>query len=149
MSPAHLFTTLALPLSPNAQKNNVHTRQSYITFNLAIWLVTTCMALFLLEAGTKKIFESLANFSVHPFVSFFLFYFILVLSLLLSTYYFSSIFSFSDDDDDDDDGVDNYDADDGDDIYIMMKCLSVTKHDHFRAERQRREVSRPLGLAGH
>ena len=77
---------------PNAQKNNVYTRQSYVTFYLAIWLVTTCMALFLLEAGTKKLFGSLASFSVHPFVSCFLFYFILVLSLLFSTYYFSSIF---------------------------------------------------------
>ena len=38
---------------------------------------------------------------------------------------------------------------DDDDIYIMMKCLSVTKNDHFRAERRRREVSRPLDLAGH
>ena len=37
---------------------------------------------------------------------------------------------------------------DDDDIYIMTKCLSVTKNDHFRAERRRREVSRPQGLAG-
>ena len=48
------------------------------------------------------------------------------------------------DDDDEDD-------DDDDDIYIMMKCLCVTNH-HFlsaRAERQRREARRLLGLAGH
>ena len=41
---------------------------------------------------------------------------------------------------------------DDDDIYIMTECLSVclsvTKNDHFRAERRRREVSHPLGLAG-
>ena len=100
---------------PNAQKNNVHTHQSYITFYLAIWLVTTCIALFLLDAGTKKLFGSLASFSVHPFVSCFLFYFILVLSLLFLLIISPRSFSFSDDDDDDDDGVNNYDAEDGDD----------------------------------
>ena len=37
-----------------------------------------------------------------------------------------------------------------DDIYIMMQCLSVTKHHHYplRAERRRRETRRPQGLAG-
>ena len=36
-----------------------------------------------------------------------------------------------DDDDDDDDGDSDSDVDDGDDIYIMMQCLSVTKKNHF------------------
>ena len=42
---------------------------------------------------------------------------------------------------------------DDDDTYIMMKFLSVCLSrkittSHFRAERRRREVSSPLGLAG-
>ena len=57
--------------------------------------------------------------------------------------------------DDCDDGND-YDSDnddDGVDIYIMMKCVSVCLSriiitSHFRAERWRREVSCLLGLAG-
>ena len=56
--------------------------------------------------------------------------------------------------DDCDDGND-YDSDnddDGVDIYIMMKCVSVCLSriiitSHFRAERWRCEVSSPLGLA--
>ena len=42
--------------------------------------------------------------------------------------------------------------DDHVDIYIMMKCLCVclfvTNYDHFRAERQRRDMRCLLGLAG-
>ena len=50
------------------------------------------------------------------------------------------------------DGGEDNDDDDYDDIYIMMKCLCVclfvTKYDHFRAERQRRDMRCLLGLAG-
>ena len=51
--------------------------------------------------------------------------------------------------DDNDDHVNDC----SDDIYIMMKCLSVCASrkiitSHFRAERRRREVSSLLGLAG-
>ena len=59
------------------------------------------------------------------------------------------------DDDDCDDGndFDSDNDDDGGDIYIMMKCVSVCLSrkiitSHFRAERWRREVSSPLGLVG-
>ena len=52
-----------------------------------------------------------------------------------------------DHDDSFDDNSDGISDDDGD-IYIMMKCLCVTKNHHFRAERQRREVRCLLGLAG-
>ena len=42
--------------------------------------------------------------------------------------------------------------DDDDDTYIMYDevfvCLCVTKNEHFRAERLRREVRRLLGVAG-
>ena len=45
-------------------------------------------------------------------------------------------------------------GDDVDDIYIMIHCLCVCLSrkiitSHFRAERQRRKLSRPLGLSGH
>ena len=47
---------------------------------------------------------------------------------------------------------DNHD-DGGDDIYIMMQCLFLCVSrkiitSNFQAERRRREVSRPLDLAG-
>ena len=50
-------------------------------------------------------------------------------------------------------GEGNESNDDYDDIYIMMKCLFVGVSrkmitSHFQAERRRRKVSRPLGLAG-
>ena len=56
-------------------------------------------------------------------------------------------------DDVDNDGDDGGDDDGDDDMYIMMKCVCVCLSrkiitSHFRAGRQRREVSRPLGLAG-
>ena len=61
----------------------------------------------------------------------------------------------SDDDDLNDDDDIYYDEVSVMMIYIMMKCLCVclcdTENDHFlsiRAERRRREVSCPLGLAG-
>ena len=53
-------------------------------------------------------------------------------------------------DDSFDDNSDGISDDDGD-IYIMMKCLCVTKNHHFlsaRAERRRREARRLVGLAG-
>ena len=58
-----------------------------------------------------------------------------------------------DNDDNNNDAVDCDNDDDDGDIYIMMKCVSVCLSQkiissHFRAERRRREVSRPLGLAG-
>ena len=58
-----------------------------------------------------------------------------------------------DNDDNDNDAVDCDNGDDDGDIYIMMKCVSVCLSrksitSHFRAERWRREVSSPLGLAG-
>ena len=54
-----------------------------------------------------------------------------------------------DGEDHDDNGVDDCDDDY---TYIMMQCLCVCLSQkiitsHFRAERRRREVSRPLGLA--
>ena len=45
----------------------------------------------------------------------------------------NQVFSFSENDLEDDDKLDctgGYDNDD-DDIYIMMKCVSVTKNHHF------------------
>ena len=58
-----------------------------------------------------------------------------------------------DNDDNDNDAVDCDNDDDDGDIYIMMKCVSVCLSrkiisSHFQAERQRREVRSPLGLAG-
>ena len=47
---------------------------------------------------------------------------------LLTEYRFS-LFLLAQMTDSDDDG--DGDDDDGDDIYIMMKCLCVTKNDHF------------------
>ena len=57
-----------------------------------------------------------------------------------------------DNDDNDNDAVDCDNDDDDGDIYIMMKCVSVCLSrkiisSHFRAERRRREVGSPLGLA--
>ena len=49
------------------------------------------------------------------------------------------------------DDDENCDDDDDGDIYIMMKCVSVTKNHHFlstRAERWWCKASCPLGLAG-
>ena len=54
----------------------------------------------------------------------------------------------------DNDGHDvDDDGGDDDDIYIMMQCLFLCVSrkiitSNFQAERRRREVSRPLGLAG-
>ena len=58
-----------------------------------------------------------------------------------------------DDGDYDDDGGDEDGDTADDDMYIVMQCLCVCLslkmiNSHFRAERWRREVSCPLGLAG-
>ena len=55
--------------------------------------------------------------------------------------------------DDVDDNNEGHGGDDVDDIYIMIYCLCVCLSrkiitSHFQAERQRREVSCLLGLAG-
>ena len=55
--------------------------------------------------------------------------------------------------DDVDDNDEGHGGDDVDDIYIMIQCLCVCLSrkiitSHFRAERRRRKVSSPLGLAG-
>ena len=64
----------------------------FITFYLAIWLVTTCIALFLLDAGTKiPLWEFLERIS--QFTLSFLFPLLLYPGPFstFSTYYFSSI----------------------------------------------------------